>query len=94
MILNLHGNAETETTSHYLSRCPLFSEQRMKPFESLSNLDNTLLNHSDDDNVNFLLYGSSKYIFSTNNEILSLTVEFLESTKRFDKPLFLPTTNT
>ena len=88
MILYLHGNAETETTSHHLLRCPLFSEQRTKPFESLSNLDNTLLNHSDDDIVIFLLYGSSKYIFSTNNKILSLTVEFLESTKRFDKSLF------
>ena len=41
-----------------------------------------------DDIVNISLYGSSKYSFSTNNKILSFTVEFLESTKRFDKPLF------
>ena len=25
---------------------------------------------------------------ATNNKILAITVEFLESTKRFDKPLF------
>ena len=81
-------NTETETTSHYLLRCPLFTEQRTKLLESPSNLDDTLLNHCDDDIVNTLLYGSSKYSFSTNNKILSLTVEFLESTKRFDKPLF------
>ena len=36
-------NTETETISHYLLRCSLFSEQRTKLLESLSNLDNTLL---------------------------------------------------
>ena len=81
-------NSETETTSHYILRCPLFSEKRMKLLESLHNLENNLWNHCDDDIVNISLYGSSKYSFSTNNKILSFTVEFLESTKRFDKPLF------
>ena len=59
-------NTETETTSHYLLRCHLFSEQRTK----------------------LLLYGSHKFSSSVNNKILSLTIEFLESTKRFDKPYF------
>ena len=53
-------NAKTETTSHYLLRCPLFSEEKTKLLESLSNLDDTLLNHCDDDIVNALLYRSSK----------------------------------
>ena len=66
----------------------MFSEQRMKLLESLNNLEDALLNHCDDDIVNIVLYGSSRYTFSTNNKILSLTVEFFESTKRFDKPLF------
>ena len=68
--------------------CPLFSEQRTKLPENLSNLDDKLINRCDDGIVNILLYGSSKYNFSTNNKILSLSVEFLECTKRFDKPLF------
>ena len=67
-------NVDTETISHYLLGCPLFAK--------------TLLNHCDDDIVNIFLYGSSKYSFSTNNKILSLIVEFLESTKHFDKRLF------
>ena len=81
-------NAETETINHYLLRFPLFSEQRTKLLESLSNLDNASLNCCYDNIVNILSYGSCKYSFSTNNKILSLTVEFLESTKRFDKMLF------
>ena len=62
----------------------------MKLLEILRNIDNTLLNHCDDDLVNNLLYGSSKYSFSTNNKILSLTVEILESitNRNFDKLLF------
>ena len=69
-------NAENETTSHYLLRCPLFSEQRTKlinlELEILINLDNTLLNHCDDGIVNILLYGSSNYGFSTNKKMLLL----------------------
>ena len=81
-------DAKTETTGHYLLRCPLFSDQRTKLLESLSNLNDTLLNHCDDGIVNILFYGSSKYSFSTNNKVLSVTIEFLGSTKLFDKPLF------
>ena len=81
-------NTETETTSHHLLRCHLFSEQRTKLLENIKNLDNTLLSHRDDELLQILLYGSHKFSSSVNNKILSLTIEFLESTKRFDKPLF------
>ena len=67
------SNAETETTSHYLLRCLLFSEQRTNLLKSLRNLQNTLLNHCQDNLVNIFLFGSSKYIFSTNSKMLSLT---------------------
>ena len=81
-------NTETETTSHYLLRCHLFSEERTKLLENLKNLDNILLSHCDDERLRILLCGSHKFSSSVNNKILSLTIEFLESTKRFDKPLF------
>ena len=81
-------NAETETTSHYIFHCSLFSEQRTKLLESLSNLENTLLNNCDGGIVDILLFVSSKYNFSTNNKILKLSLEFSESTKHFEKPLF------
>ena len=81
-------NTETETNSHYLLCCHLFSEQRTKVLENLKNLDNTLLSHRDDELLQILLYRSDKFSSSVNNKILSLTIEFLESTKRFDKHLF------
>ena len=81
-------NNETETTSHYLLRCHLLFEQRTKLLENLKNLDNTLLSHSDDEILQILLYGAHKFSSSVNNKIFSLTIEFLESTKRFDKLYF------
>ena len=53
-------NTETETTSHYLLRCHLFSEQRTKLLENLKNLDNTLLRNRDDELLQILFYGSHK----------------------------------
>ena len=81
-------NSKTETTSHNLLGSPLFSEQRTKFFESLFDLDNTFLNHFDDDLLNIFLYGSSKYSFSTNNKKLSLTVEFLATNHSFNNVYF------
>ena len=46
-----------------------------------------LFSHCDDDIVNILTYGSSKYSFPTDIKIQSFTLEFLESRKPFDKPL-------
>ena len=69
-------------------KLPVIILRWTKLLENFRNFDNTLLNHCDDNIVSILLYGSSKYSFSTNNQILSLTVEFLESTKRFHKPHF------
>ena len=81
-------NTETETTTHYLLRCHFFSEQTTKLLENLKNLDNALLSHCDDELPQIFLYGSHKFRSSVNKKILSLTIEFLESTKHFDKPLF------
>ena len=81
-------NSETETSSHYLLRCNLFFEQTTKLLENLKNLDSNLLSHCDDELLQILLYGLHKCSSSVDNKKLSLTIEFIESTKRFDKPLF------
>ena len=86
-LVNSLPKLKAETTSHYLLRCHLFSEQKTKLLENLKNLDNALLSHCDDELLQILLYGSHKFSFSVNNKILSLTIKFLESAKRFDKPL-------
>ena len=81
-------NTEIETTSHYLLRCHLFSERRTKLIENSKNLHNTLLSHCDDELLQILLHGSHKFTSSVNNKTLYLTIEFLDSIKRFGKSLF------
>ena len=65
-----------------------FLYKQTKLLENLKNLDNTLLSHCDDELLQILLYGLHRFSSSVNNKILSITIEFLESIKGFDKPLF------
>ena len=80
-------NSEVETTSHYLLRCHLFSNHRLKLLDNINQLDDTILTLSDKEITQILLYGSPNYSFFLNNNILSLTIEFLKTSKRFEKPL-------
>ena len=79
------GNAETETISHYLLLCPLFSEQRTKLLESLSNLENALSKSV------MIILEIFYYMDHLNIAFLQNTVtyvELLESAQRFNKRLF------
>ena len=80
-------NSEVETTSHYLLRCHLFSNHRLRLLDNINQLDDTILTLSDKEITQILLYGSPNYSFFLNNNILSLTIEFLKTSKHFEKPL-------
>ena len=45
-------------------------------------------NYHDDYLIHTLLYGSEKFNFDLNKEIIKLTVCFLKDTEHFDKSLF------
>ena len=62
---------EIETANHYLLRYLSFTEQRMKLLENLLKLDYAISSHCDDDSIQILIYGLSKYSFPMNNKILS-----------------------
>ena len=81
-------NTGTEATSHYLLPCHHFSEQRKKLLDNLRNIDHELLKLDESSLVNILLYGSKSYNVAVNKSILFNTIDFLKTTKRFDKPLF------
>lgn len=67
---------------------PLIYEQRTKLLENFLKLDYTVLSHCDNESIQILIYELSKYSFPMNNEVLSHTFEFLESTNCVDKHLF------
>ena len=63
-------NSEVETTSHYLLRCHLFSNDRLRLLDNINQLDDTILTLSDKEITQILLYGSPNYSFLLNNNYL------------------------
>ena len=59
-----------------ISCVALYFLNKEQNLESLRNLDNTLLNHCDDNVVNILLYGSSKYSFLLVTRYCHLLLSF------------------
>ena len=81
----------SETTIHYLLKCPMFASQRdtllssvrpiilkVSPMDTLGSLDM----------VNILLYGNKGLTFAENSRIIRATIEFIVDSGRF---LHLPT---
>ena len=79
-----HCGSETESTDHFLLRCPFFAENRQKLFK----IDVSLKNLNDEMLSGILLFVSNKYKDTLNKDILVHTINFLKNTKRFERPLF------
>ena len=74
-----------ETTKHFLLECNRFVTQRNVLMTFLSSISPTI-DVSDHILLNeVLLYGSKKYSFYTNTDILNATLTFIKSSKRFDR---------
>ena len=69
-------------------RCQNHVISRSKLLKNVCKLDQILRNHDDDHLIHILLYGSEKFNFNLNKEILQLTICYLKDTERFDEGLF------
>ena len=76
--------SEPETTAHFLLRFQNHVISRSKLLKSVYNLDQTLRKYDDDHLIHILLYGSEKFNFNLNKEIIKLTICYLKDTERFD----------
>ena len=79
--------SESETTAHFLLRCQNHVMNRSKLLKNVYNLDQTLRNYDDDHLIHILLYGSEKFNFNLNKDIIKLTICYLKDTERFDENL-------
>ena len=81
--------SETESNSHFLLHCQHYVVLRQSLFDLLQKLDESILQLSDDNLLNLLLYGNAN-LFSRkqNTEILNATISFLKNSERFDVALF------
>ena len=69
---------ENETVEHYLLRCPLFNGPRSVLLEKMNDIFQTNVLSNIDNLSNILLYGDPK-----NKMILSASIHFIKSSKRF-----------
>jgi len=81
-------NNSIETTQHFLMHCSDYSNDRLVMFNSLLQLDISLLPLKPKTLFKTLLFGDSKFSQNQNHDILSITVKFIQDTGRFGGPLF------
>ena len=79
---------EPETTDHYLLCCKLYTDLRLDLLNDIYTINQSLKNFSEDQLVNFLLFGSENFTLETNGNILRHTIEFLKTTECFNSLLF------
>ena len=78
---------DVESTIHYFLHCPQFTIERHTLPNTITQIDNKLLDSNESNLIQHLLFGNPSKDTETNTEILSATVNYILTTKRFDDRL-------
>ena len=79
--------AETETTSHFFLRCQFIANERQKLRDDVYQLHASIKHLNEESSIDVQLYGSDRFSESKNKQILLHTMCYIQSTKRFERPL-------
>ena len=77
-----------ENNVHFFLPCHHFSLQRQTLMNNIKSINKDIINATDSDLVNIVLFGSSKYQYHVNSKILSFSIDFILKTERFSGHLF------
>ena len=78
---------EVESTTHFFLRCHHFTQIRVTLMNKLNQIDANITHLSEQDLTRLLLYGDvKKFSNDLNTLILSSSIAFITSSKRFDEP--------
>ena len=83
----LCGTNTFEASEHFFLHCPTYAYLRLKLFDNLRNNNILLLPLVKSKIIQILLYGSNNYNPSINKIILSVVIDFIIQSKRFNDPL-------
>ena len=78
---------DIESASHFLLHCPSFNDEQYTLLSTLNKIYCKLLELPKSSLSQTLLYGNTLFDKEKNTLILNATVEYILSTKRFEKPL-------
>ena len=74
---------EVESTSHFFLHCHYSIDIRKTFFHELQSANENMLNQSDNEIVELLLYGSKRFNFQQNCSLLESAIKFILKSKRF-----------
>ena len=77
-----------ETTIHYLLLCPNYSNERLTLFNKLQSIDESILSKDNSNISKVLLFADNSFNDAKNTSVLTASIEYIISTKRFDAPLY------
>ena len=73
---------EPEAILHHLLRCDLYSIYRIKLFNDICALNESLTNPLEENLMKVLLHQAEDFTFHMNSEILKCTKTFIKTTRR------------
>ena len=79
---------DIEPTGHFLLHCPQFVNERRTLLSTIGNINYKLLENTDSNLTQKLLFGNTSFDITGNTKILNATINLILLTKRFDEPFF------
>ena len=79
---------DIESTTHFFLHCLLFINKRCTPLSTIRSLDSKLLDCTNYDLKQTLLFGNTSQTSSNNFKIMNASIDYILSSKPFDEPLF------
>ena len=79
---------DIESSTHFFLHCPFFINERRTLLSTIHSLDIKLLDCTDYEPTQTLLFGNISQISSNNYKIIKAFIDYILSSKRFDKPPF------
>ena len=83
-----YNNKFIESSVHFFLHCPNFTTQRQTLLNKLKSINASIMTENENSVVRTLLFGRPDFSYSTNKEIINLTISFILTTERFNCPLF------
>ena len=78
---------DIESSTQFFFHCPFFINERRTLLSTIRSLDSKLLDCTDYDLTQTLLFGNTSQISSNNFKVINVSIDYILSSKRFDEPL-------
>ena len=79
---------DIESSNHFFLHCPFFINERRTLLNTKCSLDSNLLDCTDYDLTQTLLFGNISQVSSNNFKIINAWIDYILLSKRFDRALF------